>query len=190
MAIKATEQHKSVTWAQTVLKRTNILILDTETTGLNSDDEIIDIALINLNGDIKLNTFIQCQQETISESVTAIHGITKEMLVDAPSFPDVWETLKTLVSANELIIYNAVYDLTMLRQTARRHTIELPTIHAHCLLHKASAYINEPGRHGEYRWQSLLKACAYFQIEYPGTHRALADTQATLALLKKLAETT
>lgn len=48
----------------------------------------------------------------------AVHRIHKSMLRNAPTFPQVWKSLLPLLSTYEIVIYNAEYDLQILRQTA------------------------------------------------------------------------
>ena len=182
-------KHPSIAWAKAMFVRPHVLILDTETTGLGDDAEVIEIALIDLQGQVRLNTLVQCQGE-IPPQVTALHGINKEMLKDAPLFPQVWNALAhVLAEPNEIIIYNAEYDVRMLRQTAKRYGLPLSEMKTHCLMLHYSEYINEPSwRQPEgYRYQRLSAACDYFGIKQGGSHRALPDVLMTLEVLRKLA---
>lgn len=181
-------EHPSITWAKEMLLRPHVLILDTETTGLGDDAEVIEIALIDLQGQVRLNTLVQCQGE-IPPQVTALHGINKEMLEHAPTFPQLWRFLLYLLTNHEIIIYNSEYDVRMLHQTFRRSGAMLPELRTHCLMHRYSEYINEPSwQHPEsYRYQRLSVACDYFGIKQGGSHRALPDVLMTLEVLRKLA---
>ena len=117
-----------------------------------------------------------------------VHRIHKSMLRNAPTFPQVWRDLAPLLSAHEVVIYNAEYDVRLLRQTAKRHNLELPEIHTHCLMKHYSSYVGQASVHSEgYRSMKLAAACFHFQIEQSTTHRALADAQASLEILHKLA---
>ena len=63
------------------------VILDTETTGLDNTAEAIQIGVLAPDGNVLLNTLVNpiCH---IPENVTHIHGITNEMVEDAPWSPD------------------------------------------------------------------------------------------------------
>ena len=76
---------RAVKWARDELAAENLAILDTETTGLY-DAEIVEIAVINRDGEPLLNTLIK-PSIPIPAEVSAIHGITNEVVADAPSFP-------------------------------------------------------------------------------------------------------
>jgi DNA polymerase-3 subunit epsilon len=169
-----------VRWAQDIVKW-QPLILDTETTGLDpAKDEIIDLALVELDGTVVLNTLVQCQG-IIPEDAIAIHGITNEMLQDQPTFPDVWQQLRPSLS-RPLVIYNTAYDIPMLAYGALRYGLRMSRPDAHCLMCRYTEY--RVGPTGSY--QRLETACQEFEIEI-GIHRALADAQATRQVLLHLA---
>jgi hypothetical protein len=52
--------HPSTLWAYDLLSLAHplVLILDTETTGIGSDAEIIDIALVDKDGQVYLNSLV------------------------------------------------------------------------------------------------------------------------------------
>jgi DNA polymerase III subunit epsilon len=182
--------HPSTLWAYDLLSLSHplVLILDTETTGFGEDAEIIDLALVDKNGQIYLNSLVQCQQEVILQEAMKVHRIHKSMLRNAPTFPQVWSDLAPLLSAHEVVIYNAEYDLRLLWQTAKRYHLELPEIQAHCLMKHYSSYVGQASAHSEcYRNMRLAAAYLQFQIEQTTMHRALADAQASLEVLHKLA---
>src|SRR5207249_12089207 len=45
-----------ITWARQVVEESETLILDTETTGLDDDDEVIQLAIIDMQGNVLLDT--------------------------------------------------------------------------------------------------------------------------------------
>ncbi|QBD82847.1 3'-5' exonuclease [Ktedonosporobacter rubrisoli] len=167
-------------WARDIIRR-RPLILDSETTGLDpARDEIIELALVELDGSVVLNTLIQCQG-VIPEDATAVHGITHEMLRGQPGFPEVWQQLQPYFS-RPLVIYNAAYDIPMLAYGALRYRLRMSRPDAHCLMCQYTEY--RVGSEGSY--QRLEVACRDFGIE-KSTHRALADAQATRHVLLCLA---
>ncbi|HEY5003916.1 MAG TPA: 3'-5' exonuclease [Ktedonobacteraceae bacterium] len=167
-------------WAQEMIEQ-RPLILDTETTGLDpAKDEIIDIALVELDGTVVLDTLVQCQQ-AIPVEVTKIHGISDEMLQGKPMFPDMWEQLLPHLS-RPLVIYNAAFDIPMLAYGAFRYHIRMDRPDAHCLMTRYAEY--HGGLDGAY--QRLGVACQKFEIDL-GTHRALSDAQAARQVLLHLA---
>jgi DNA polymerase III subunit epsilon len=181
--------HPSALWAKDILSRPKVLVLDTETTGFDENAEVIDIAVIDGSGRVRMNTLIQCQTTTIPPQAKAVHHINELMLRNAPTFPQVWEKLKNAFPSYEIVIYNADYDVRILKQTAKRYGIELPEMNAHCLMKQYSSYVNRSSSHSEgYSYLKLAAACLHFQIEQPEAHRALADAQSSLRVMRKMAE--
>ncbi len=67
------------------INRDQFVILDTETTGLTLRDQIIEINVIDLTGKILLNSLVK-PTINIPAEAASIHGITNEMVHDAPSY--------------------------------------------------------------------------------------------------------
>lgn len=167
-------------WARSLLERKDWVILDTETTGLSQIDEIIQIAIIAHDGTVLLDSLIKPIQ-TISSDAIAIHGITTALLEDAPSFPELYDQIKTLISEKTIVIYNAVFDMRLLNQTIKKFhlpRIEISPNRIECAMLQYSAWKGETWSDGKYKWQRLLG----------GDHTAVGDCQATLEIIKMMAE--
>lgn len=91
------------------------IVLDTETTGLRTEDghRIIEIGCVELiNRKLTGNSFhryINPQRE-IESDAQAVHGITQEFLKDKPFFSDIAQELIEFIKGAELIIHNAPFD--------------------------------------------------------------------------------
>ncbi len=100
------------------------IYLDTETTGLDDNAEIIEIAIIDDEGKSLINTKVQCQGE-ISPAAITVHGITKADLADAPLWADVYHQVINIINAaGVLVIYNLSFDWGMLIQTSERYCLD------------------------------------------------------------------
>src|SRR5579884_1831549 len=115
---------------------------------------------------------------TIPKGAEKKHHISKSMLRDAPTWPQIWSKLMSYLTRHVIIIYNADYDLLMLQQTARRYNLPMPELQVHCLMRQYSSYVGQLSSHPEGHRFLKLAACTHFQIEQPNAHRALADAQA------------
>ncbi|WP_072281653.1 3'-5' exonuclease [Rappaport israeli] len=105
-----------------------MIVLDTETTGLDNDAEIVEIAIIDSWGTPLLNTLVK-PKTPITPEVTAINGITNEMLKDAPCWEVIRPLVKTIFEDNcfdlpqdksefhKAYAYNAKFDQRMLIQS-------------------------------------------------------------------------
>jgi DNA polymerase III subunit epsilon len=152
------------------------LFLDTETTGLN-DAEIVELALIDEHENILINTLIRPYfNPVIPHDATRIHGITNDMVVNAPYFSDILPALKSHVDGNELYIFNADYDTRLIRQSKKHTEMGIKPSHVHCVMKAFAPVYGEWNDYRQnYKWQSLDTACAYYRITNPAPHRALGD---------------
>ncbi|MFJ2900325.1 exonuclease domain-containing protein [Streptomyces sp. NPDC087218] len=75
----------TIAWAQKILADPDAYaILDTETTGLDYDSRIVEIAVTTAAGTVLLDTLVN-PGAPIPAEAAAIHGITDVMVADAPS---------------------------------------------------------------------------------------------------------
>ena len=86
-----------ITWARQVIETGETLILDTETTGLNAHDEVIQLGIVDMRGIVLLDTLVR-PTNPIAPEARAIHGITDEVLAQAPSFSNLYETMGVALS--------------------------------------------------------------------------------------------
>lgn len=79
------------------LNKSQYLVLDTQTTGLGENDEIVEIAVTDLDGKTLLNTLIK-PTISISNDAIMVHGITDEMVEKGQPWSDVHNQLCTIVA--------------------------------------------------------------------------------------------
>jgi DNA polymerase-3 subunit epsilon len=174
-----TDREKATFWARSLLDRGDWVILDTETTGISAGDEIVQIAVLSSQEEVLLNTLVRPTQP-IPPQATAIHGITDVEVADAPPFPEVFERLQEITKGKTVVIYNAQFDLRLIRQTLSRHgafSCGLDDDQAECAMLQYAAWFGEVWSDGGYKWQKLRG----------GDHTALGDCRATLALIRTMA---
>lgn len=94
----------------------NFLILDTETTGLNFGDEIIELAIIDKKGNVLFDSFFK-PKNMIPDDMIDVHGITNEMVINAPNWKEKWNEIKSLIENKKILIYNADFDVIMINST-------------------------------------------------------------------------
>lgn len=182
---------ESLDWAHSVVSKGQFVVLDTETTGLDSADEIVDIAVITSDASPLLNTLIKPTRRTISRLAAGIHGITLDMVASSPTFDDVYDQLLEAVRGKRVLIYNSQFDLRLIRQsfstpTHYEHFLEAATGVDCAMTYFSQFYGDWSDWHGNFTWKSLSTACSYFGLPAPH-HRALEDCIATLAVVKAMA---
>ena len=92
-----------------------LLVLDTETTGLDIEngDRIIEIGIIELIDGVKsgnnYHIYLNPNKE-IDKSAQNIHGLTNEFLNDKPYFHEIMDEFIEYIQKDTLIIHNASFD--------------------------------------------------------------------------------
>jgi DNA polymerase-3 subunit epsilon len=164
--------------------------LDAETTGTGELDEIIEIAIIDHDGSVLADSFVRPIGK-ISPDAYAIHGITKELLNDAPTWVEVWPQVESALQGRVVGIYNAEFDTRMLQQSHRVSGLDWqPPYSDHfCIMKLYAQFYGEwnPSAR-DYRWQKLDAARWQTNLSIPNSHRAKDDTLLARALLHYMAD--
>lgn len=185
---QAADRERAAEMARWLLSE-GAVFLDTETTGLDSRDQICEIALVAADGAVLVDTLVR-PSVPIPHSATAIHGISDADVVGAPGFEEIWPEVRRELDDRHLIIYNAEYDTRMMFQTtppASRAEWSLPARSVACAMKLYAQYHgawNSARR--SYAWQSLGNAIIQCAISLPADvrlHRARADAETTRLLL-------
>lgn len=134
------------------------VFLDTETTGLDEQAEIVEIAILALDGACLLSTYIR-PSIPLTSAAMAVHGITEEILANAPSWPEVAPQVFTFLNGQTVVAHNADFDARMLAQTNQRYGLTCPDPRNWiCTMKMLTA-----GNNG--RWPSLPRAMAMSGLE-------------------------
>lgn len=99
------------------------IVLDTETTGLDyTRERIIEFAAVRLeNGKIKdeFQTLINPHQH-IRKSSMAVHGITEEMVQDAPTEEEALPKILEFIGDYPIVAHNVIFDYSFLNEAKKR----------------------------------------------------------------------
>lgn len=178
----------TIRWAADLVADPRTVYLDTETTGLGSDAEVVDLALIGADGRVVLETLVR-PSRPIPSDATAIHGISDADVAASPYWPEVFDLLGSLLDGRPVVVYNAAFDRRIIAQCCDRHRLVLPTGDWHCAMRAYADYYRaeESGARGS-GWRKLTVAAARFGAA-AGTHRAAADAVACRAVVVGIAST-
>ncbi|MBQ3310577.1 3'-5' exonuclease [bacterium] len=162
------------------------IVLDTETTGLDyTKEKMVEFAGVRLeNGKVKdtFQTLINPEQH-IRKSSIAIHGITPEMVKDAPTEAEIMPKILEFIGNYPIVAHNCIFDYSYLNEASIRtcgKPIENERIDSQYMFKEVYPEMESFGL------EALTKK---FNVKLENHHRAMADAM-SLALaypkLKKL----
>lgn len=157
-----------------------IAFIDLETTGVNlSTDRIVEIAMIKIlpDGARQVKRKLINPQMPIPAETTAIHGITDEMVKDAPTFKQAGNELKQFIENCDMGGYNSNrFDIPMLMEEFLRAGMEVDLSTRRMVDVQHIFYTMEP--------RTLTAAYKYYcEKELIDAHSAEADVNATIDVL-------
>lgn len=119
-----THREHAAQWARSVLDAAHDwLFVDTETTGLSRSDQVIELAVAapvyRLSRWQLEPVMVQRMRPSvpIDPGASMVHGIYARHLVDAPTFHEVAERIRTVMHGRRLLAWNAPFDRAALRRT-------------------------------------------------------------------------
>ena len=166
------------------------LFIDTETTGFSNDDVVIEIGVVDLQGNILFESLFKPSMP-IPPGAMAVHGITDSMVVDAPTWKETWPALEKVLDGRLVGMYNADFDLRMMKQTHSRYWLNwsLDDKQFFCVMKLYAAFYGEVSGYGKsFRFHKLEAAGADCGIPLPNSHRAVDDARLTAALFQYIAD--
>jgi DNA polymerase III subunit epsilon len=159
-------------------------IVDIETCGGRFSypyGRIIDICVIIYDGEKVIDQFTTLlnPQTSIGSFYTEISGISNAMVMHAPTFAEVAQTIKDLIQPCTFVAHNVSFDYNFIKGEFNHLGIEWnpPKL---CTVQMSRKLM--PG----YKSYSLGKFCAEIGIEIINRHRAEGDAVATAELFSRL----
>jgi DNA polymerase-3 subunit epsilon len=106
-----------------------ICFIDLETTGINvSTDKIVEIAIVKImpDGTKQVKRKLVNPEMAIPKAVSEIHGISDEMVKEAPTFKQIANEIKQFIELSDLAGYNSNrFDIPMLNEEFLRAGISV-----------------------------------------------------------------
>ncbi len=156
--------------------------LDTETTGLDSSAEIIEISIIDHTGMVLLDSLVK-PLKPIPAEATDIHHISNEMVQSAPTWPVIWPAVRACLVGSLVGIYNSDFDMKMLQQTHQKYQPWRENFQNFCVMKLFAQFIGQwDPKRKSYRYFRLEQAGQTCKINIPNSHRALDDTKLARAV--------
>jgi DNA polymerase III subunit epsilon len=167
------------------LANRNLIIFDTETTGLGKGNEIIEIAFVDIDETTLFSSRVRPIKAKMTESAQKVHGICIDDLADCRTFGEIWPDIEYIVQQSVLLSYNGAFDASMIRRSLDACGVEAPCITCTCIMRIVQAWFSAEDP------LKLSEACERLGIDasqYGQCHGALADALAASAVLRRLIE--
>lgn len=152
--------------------------IDTETTGLGRDAEIVEICVLDHNGRVLIDTLVKPTQ-SIPWYVTAkVHGITNQMVAKSPTWRDIWPDVAAALADRQVAVFNAAFDERMLRQSHAAHRLRwhLSGAEFFCVMNTYAQFCGQ--------LTNLAAASQRCRLSMQTTHRARADAELARGVLQ------
>jgi len=151
------------------------VVIDTETTGLSSEDRIIEIAALAVDAEsmVVIDRFTCLVNPGRDTGAEQVHGISEAMVRFAPPFGEIASEFARFLHGRVLVAHNLSFDRRFLVQEFNNAELAIDLGQGFCTW-----------RQGTMR--TLAASCEMYGITLDGAHRAEADARATAELLGQL----
>ncbi|MDI2126278.1 3'-5' exonuclease [Yinghuangia seranimata] len=158
-------------------------VVDLETTGFSPGrgDRIVEIGVVRIAGDGRvLREWTTLVDPGRGVGATQVHRITEADVAGAPRFVDIAGELAGLLAGAVVVAHNAAFEQRFLEAEFAAAGVAMPMVPALCTMRLAKATALPVAD------SKLGTCCAYFGLEFPDAHAALADARVTARLLPLL----
>lgn len=171
------------------LREIPLAFVDTETTGASADfgHRVIEIGIVRIEGGQTVAEYQQLLEpdRRISAGVTALTGISQQMVAGQPRFVDQLPAMLDLLKGAIILGHNIRFDLSFLQKEFRRAGHEITHVLDDAPVMDTVRIARRRFGRGGNALQVLSRRLG---IEPVVAHRALADAQTTAALFHRLME--
>ena len=187
-----TSRRKSAIAEARTLIDSHPVYLDTETTGMHLSAEVIEIGIIDDDTRVLFDSLVHPRGK-IDPAAGRVHGITPEMLSNAPPWNEVWPKAEAFLVGRKIGVYNVEFDLRLIKQSHKSSWLRwsLPDENFFDIMKLYARFFGDwdPMRRS-FRYQSLEMAGRQCGIQLSNAHRAVDDCLLTRLLLHHMADST
>lgn len=164
----------------------DILVFDTETTGFDSNSEILQLSITNGLGETIFNEYLKPSHNISWPQAESVHHITPAMVKNKKSFHDYFSLIQSLFYTTKMIIgYNVRYDLGYLLRNQIILNNKVPIYDV--MLAFSPIYGEWNPRFNDYKWQNLSTCAKFYGYDLSNkAHNSLEDAKATAYCFQQL----
>lgn len=154
-----------------------IVAIDTETTGVSVNDELLQLSIVGGSGEVLYDSYICPVSLTEWPDAEAVNGISYDMVKDAPTPEEVAAVVAPIFANAETIVgYNTPFDIGFVERCLN---VQLGHLAKKDVMWQFADYM---AARGEPRKRHKLTTCAeHFGFQWPGgAHDSKNDALATL----------
>lgn len=103
----------------------NFLIIDTETTGNSHQDEVVEIGIVDMQGNVVYESYFM-PEVRFKQSASAVNHLNKAVLKQkgALQFEDEWPKIVNILKGHVILGHNLAYDKRMIVDTCKRYGLD------------------------------------------------------------------
>ena len=161
----------------------NFVVLDTETTGLQESDEVVELAITDACGKTLYSQRFYPDKE-VDLGAQKVNHLSKKVLEGNPKFSaEHWDTIKRVISDRKILGHNISFDKRLIAQTLTRYGVANDTDVVFAGMYDSKTIAK--------KWMSaksyaLNKLTTQIGIEREELHEAADDCRMTVEFLIRL----
>ena len=162
-----------------------VFVLDTETTGLKENDEVLSLSILDYEGNVVFDHLIKPAKRKTWTKAQELHGISPKDVKNEKTLVEYEEELKPIFGEGNLLVgYNIDFDFEMLCQSGAHFQCDLFDV--------MDTYSQVYGKWSDWKqerlWCKLTQCAKHYGYGKFEAHGSLEDTKATLFCFKKICE--
>ena len=165
----------------------NVIVLDAETTGLDTKkDEILQLTILSANGETLFDNYFCPTKNTSWADAEKIHHITYDTVKDHEPISTYIKTISKIINSADVIVgYNHSFDMAFLEEAGIRSD---PKKNYDLMLEFSQLRGEWDAEHNHYKWFKLKECADYFGYNWGSqtTHNTLSDCKAILYCYNKI----
>ena len=161
----------------------NFVVIDTETTGMTANDEVIELAVVDMDGTVLYDSTF-CPITEVNPFASSVNHLTNECLCDSPEFTGEWSKIIAFIGNKKILAHNTKFDQRIIKQTLEKYNMDssvVDSLFTNCYdsVSIARKYLDLPS----YSLENIAHSLGIIRAE---SHRAADDCIMTLEVLTRL----